>query len=366
MKAEYGRGCLALLALGVGMLGAAQVAIADCKVDADCGAGYACQIYQGGSCSDCRDGADCPEPVCETFEIGNCVNARCSADADCPAPMLCDEQSYEECDAEASEDCADDGKPCLPSTPKPPSCRTITEARCRQPYELPCTADADCGGGFRCEEELLGWCSGSGPKLPLADGGVEPPRAPECGVEHTGRFSCHLLELPCALDSDCPSGLACRDNPLSGVCQDAGRPRGDAEELPSSPDAPPGVAPTNPSTPNPSGPTGCEPGPTLPKLCQPPHGIYRGGYDTPGSSTGGDGKGEDDPGDEGEQPSVDEPDSDPVEPPSRGPRRKFAWLRRWLRVGHGCSVAPVQAESFELSWLLLASALTWSAGRRRR
>lgn len=418
MKAQTRGGRLALVvAAAAASLTANLAAAQECDVDADCGAGYVCEIHSSGGCTDfaCEPGEECRPVECETYEYGTCVNAPCEGDADCPDPMLCHTRSYEECDAEDYPGCPDDGTPCEPKPVEPPNCISYSEAHCRQPFELPCTADADCGGGFRCVEDIIRWCSGSG-QVPQEDGVAVPLPETECGEERTGTFSCHLQELPCDADADCPSGLACVDNPHRVACsRPATNPPGpqptagradyddDSKDSDRAPMASGGEdedassasdeAPVSNDEPV-SDDVPCEPVPEQPaRLCMPAHGGYpsygedsdSSGTDVPTSTESGkgdqgtdDNKGEvvdddddsDQAVDEGEEgePTADEgvpPRADADGKPRRGRRR--GWLRRVIREHRGCSIASSgQSGGVELSWLLLAGALTVRAARRRR
>src|SRR5690606_12153097 len=103
MEAQSRSGRLALvLAAAAASLTANLAAAQECDVDADCGAGYVCEIHSFGSCTEyaCEPGEECRPAECESYEYGTCVNAPCEGDADCPDPMLCHTRSYEECEGQ--------------------------------------------------------------------------------------------------------------------------------------------------------------------------------------------------------------------------------------------------------------------------
>ena len=388
----------AFLAATVTAAFAGDAAAQQCQVDADCGAGYECEVFSSTRCAGvaCAPGQTCPEPVCETIDYGRCVNAACDADADCPAPMLCHAETERECDAVEDRPTCAPGVPCEPAPPPAkPTCTERTVTSCRQPYELPCTADADCGGGFRCIEEVSHWCNGSvavSPRAPIdvADGGaalpappdLDPPEKPECGTTPTGRFSCQLQVVPCDADADCPAGLACLDNPSGVSCsgggpmssgRDAGaaRPAGD---LPTEPGTAPGgdadPIEAAPLPTQPIAPPVCETIPAVPaKQCRPRHW----GEAASGGQTGSRGD------------AVDETEDgtkDPVAPPAGGgvskpttrdernaARRETVrkLLRNMFRNREGCSLAVrEEASALDLSWLLIAGALAAGVVTRRR
>lgn len=388
------------LLLGASFTGQAAQA-QNCTTDEQCGPGYQCRTYEDTLCSGsaCRRGETCPPPVCETRISGYCENADCSSDADCPDPMLCHVESYEECSEEDRPACKP-GVPCTLPEPSKPTCTSHTRSSCKQPYELPCTSDADCGGGFRCVEEVFGWCSGSGKVLP--DGGVVEVEE-ECGETRTGQFRCELQVLPCEADSECPSGLTCQDNwqrpscPVgrdagtsvrdAGVATDAGTPPSNGGEgtptpsdLPASADdvgegsdesfaAEPIEEPSYPDC------TGLPPAPE--RVCRPPERGGSSGPDYPVDPTE-----PNEPPPDGEEQEGSARDAGAAKPgdgdnagegSSGGKdvvRRRGRKIRKIIEaVRQGCSVsearASEQASAFDLSWFALAG-LFASAARRKR
>jgi MYXO-CTERM domain-containing protein len=94
----------------------------------------------------------------------------------------------------------------------------------------PCSADADCGPGFSCEEAIAYECSGgmvagaggsggtagagsAGEPADTDDGtpaGMdEPDVAGTCTEQPTGQFYCQLQAISCESDADCPGTLEC-------------------------------------------------------------------------------------------------------------------------------------------------------------
>jgi len=214
-----------------------------CDTNADCAHGYACQVTGGGgSCSApaCDDGADCPEPVCETFEYRECVAGPCANDSDCAEGMLCHTSSYDTCTG-GGVSCDGNEGDCPP--PEPSECQQVSESRCTARYELPCSVDADCGEGFRCTEQTWFECSGggsnggnSGDDGAAEDGGVAQPEpgegsseAQECTEVQSGTFYCELLIVPCEGDTECPVGLTCQDNDVVCTYPDVPKDEGDSE-----------------------------------------------------------------------------------------------------------------------------------------
>jgi hypothetical protein len=96
-----------------------------------------------------------------------------------------------------------------------------TVRQCAYKYDLPCAADADCGGGFTCEVFPGfggGGCNdnpGGDPNDGLDDAGE--PEQPTCESQPSGH--CNLVQTVCTDDADCADGLACSAGPNgSGYC----------------------------------------------------------------------------------------------------------------------------------------------------
>lgn len=364
-----------------------------CTDDADCGDGYSCEVTgASGSCSGqaCAKGETCPPPVCETFEIHSCVPGPCSADSDCVDNMVCHTSTYATCSG--SGRVCKPGEACPP--PPPPTCSEYTESQCTPRYQLPCRADADCGTGFRCTEELVFKCEGGtaagdprsspgtavdGP--PAVDAGVaitstQPVTLPgpsgvrdggsSCTEVPSGQFSCQLLRLPCTTDASCPSGMQCES------------------EVPCTPK--PSPAGSSGAAIDSSGCAALLDEPTY--VCRPPSyatgisgwpGQNAGDPDGTGGTTGGGSKGPVDAGssagpgtstppsgDSGDDDSSDS-DSDSDTPHGSGhPRRHHGAFWPWLGLRHGCSLAGPSDDALgESLSLLLGLGLVVGLRRRR-
>jgi MYXO-CTERM domain-containing protein len=256
-------------ALGLGcaaLLGAAGASAQECESDADCSTGLECISYgEQEDCArpaiDCAEGEDCPEPApCEAKEVKGCALPSCETDDDCPGGTVCHAAMYERCSgasggaepgAAPAEPCPD-GEDCpqpeepVCDTPEckeaivPVDCETVTEDPvCVPVYQLPCSANADCGAGFTCKEQISTSCSGSGPR----DGGgsdgdpgssgdpLPPEEQPSCTSEPTGEFRCEAIVTECASSDDCEAGWTCAENPSRPVCDAASdQPAGDRDD----------------------------------------------------------------------------------------------------------------------------------------
>jgi hypothetical protein len=160
-------------------------------------------------------------------ELGAAALARnCQADADCgAAPATCELLHYQTCAGKdpacpAGSACGD--KPTLENQA---DCKPYIEGICRQPHELPCQADADCGAGFRCVEQIGMWCRGGGSS---GGAGVAPSSWQECGVSR-GTFACELIESSCKADRDCAAGLRCQQSAPSACDVASGTSSDDGE-----------------------------------------------------------------------------------------------------------------------------------------
>ena len=201
---------------------------AECEVDTDCDGDLICEVtggYGGCTAPACAPGEECPEPVCESFEVRSCVRPPCQSDADCGAglrcvsdtvelctpcavppegePMSpdcgdCTTETYTECVPKLctdDADCEDPNLVCIPNTwescsqddvacapgedcivPEP-VCETESVSYCGPKYLGPCEVAADCGEGFDCVAEESCGCSGSGGSS-SSDGSAEPPPNP--------------------------------------------------------------------------------------------------------------------------------------------------------------------------------------------
>lgn len=213
----------------VGLLWLGAPALAQdgqCASDADCDAGFVCEVVGGGGCDAVYcDGADCPpQPTCDAVDIYGCVPGPCDTDADCGDGQVCHEFVEEECSGATAAPCEEtpEGVVCEAPDPVEPECTTTSERMCTPTWALPCEADNDCGPGFTCEEAESCWCSGGGTACPDNDPTCEPVvEEPQCGCDPTGEFYCALVITECGADSDCADGLVCADNPERAVCSSA-------------------------------------------------------------------------------------------------------------------------------------------------
>jgi hypothetical protein len=214
------RSLTATALFGVLFFAAAQ-SNAACVTDAECGQGFSCEVVGGSACPGyaCADGEECPPPPeCTAMDIRDCVPSTCTTDTECASGMVCHTSTTTTCSGGTKGECPP-GSDC--PEPTPPECIDQTESRCVPKYMLPCTADADCGGGFRCVEQESCSCSGSAPR-PSDSGGAEPappvePAPPECSCQKTGEFACEIVETPCTTDAECESDWSCVDDPNTAV-----------------------------------------------------------------------------------------------------------------------------------------------------
>ena len=115
-------------------------------------------------------------------------NCQTVADSGGP-PALCELTTYQTCAGRdtacpAGSACGD--KPTLDNQAE---CALYAEGICRQPYELSCKRDADCGTGFRCTEQIGRACSG----MATSGGNGVPPSWHEDCRETRGTFHCELV-----------------------------------------------------------------------------------------------------------------------------------------------------------------------------
>jgi hypothetical protein len=107
---------------------------------------------------------------------------------------------------------------------------------CTPRYLLPCTADAECGDGFTCQEQMTGCATpgssgGSDPApgaAPIPEDGtagaasdpIEPIPAPDCSPEPSGVFQCVVKDIACASAAECPAGWSCEQDsyPTAPAC----------------------------------------------------------------------------------------------------------------------------------------------------
>jgi MYXO-CTERM domain-containing protein len=192
----------------------------ECAADADCEAGFVCQVVGGGACPaiDCAEGEKC-DFSCDAVEIMGCVPGPCDSDADCGESQVCYKDSYEECSggSASSEPCSRDGECPEPLPAEEPVCTTVEWSQCVPRWAAPCEEAADCGPGFTCEafEECSCVGSAGGSDAACAEGEEcaepEPLPEPECTCTPSDVNYCKLVETPCVEDGECGDGLVCAD-----------------------------------------------------------------------------------------------------------------------------------------------------------
>jgi hypothetical protein len=224
-----------------------------CETDADCPAGFACEVV-GGMSTTCPAGEDC-DPV--NVQIYGCKPAPCDTDADCAGELVCVTETIG-CDdlAMGVPDCA--GEDCPPEEEVPP-CEPTVVGKCGPKWAAPCEVSADCGEGFECIPEVYESCSSNGsdgtdpatdvpmPPVPDPSSDEETPDDEDkdsgdedgmpaqpgegndegddegdddvnCETVETGQNICKPLEVVCNTDEDCTlEGWTCRADKVSPV-----------------------------------------------------------------------------------------------------------------------------------------------------
>lgn len=202
------------LALAAPLWSSKPAAAAESCAELTCPRGYSCQLAPGACPTiDCV-GSDCP--VCEPTPLAFCAAAQCNTNADCGEGMLCAEHVTTACAATAVAPC-DPAGDCRVET-RDLDCTSETSLWCTPRWQLPCSKDADCGAGFRCEEQQA--CSVPPSRredvgAPDGKGDIAPAPVPDVQVTctPTGDFSCIVIERTCATDGDCAPGWTCAANP---------------------------------------------------------------------------------------------------------------------------------------------------------
>lgn len=194
-----------------------------------CPKGFTCEAQSGGC-----PAIECFAPPCEPCVPATeyvCSPGPCSVNDDCAEGMACADVEQTTCTGPTTQGSCQEGD-CRPDTPA--DCSTTTIKQCLPRWALACSADADCGVGFTCQDQQECSCPGSmgtatpgssGPTPGSADSGpdaAEPapgaPAAPaECTCAPTGQKACVATQVACANEAQCPSGWSCRDNP-EGSC----------------------------------------------------------------------------------------------------------------------------------------------------
>jgi MYXO-CTERM domain-containing protein len=201
----------------------------NCTIDSDCAHGYTCQSTFVAT----PPKATCaPDETCATsgagaatgsdsdtsvsVTISTCEPAPCASDSDCGSDMVCHTETSTACSGGTAPACPANTKCDLPAVDvTPPTCTTTTSSMCTFRWQLPCSADADCGSGFVCHPSVYGACSG-GSSAPTGTGNVGGEIAPTPAPDNcttTTKFPgwCQATATTCATDTDCPSNWICQD-----------------------------------------------------------------------------------------------------------------------------------------------------------
>jgi MYXO-CTERM domain-containing protein len=220
-----------------------------CATDADCGKGLSCQS-SGLVTKACPAGADCSAPDYAPTLVMSCQAAPCASDSDCGTGMICHSTTSTTCSGSTGAPVKCDPTTGCESVPTPTptpeeTCTTSTRSLCAYRWQLPCSADADCGDGFTCQPSVMGTCSGGTPVgtgstgtgttgsagtssgsagsgsssegTGGAAGAAPTPGSPDAGVSTapvctTTTYypgSCQPKAKTCAVDADCPSTWKC-------------------------------------------------------------------------------------------------------------------------------------------------------------
>lgn len=288
-------------ALAALVLATPRARAADCSTTAECAKGFTCQIVATTTPTP----APCPaDTVCaqdakaeagQQATYGVCVEASCTTNADCGSGMVCHTEEQESCSG---------GSACPPNAQcfaPPATCTTTKVSTCMFKWQLPCSADAECGDGFTCQPTVSGACSGGSgtvtagtgtssssgggadAKMPSVGGtdgtaggaGTAPPDM--CTTTTSFPGYCAPKASTCTVDSDCPASWTCVDAyPTRETTANAGAPASSSSAAAAGSSgasiAPGEPAPTGGATPT-SPPT---------KICQSPYNVYAVAKDAEG------------------------------------------------------------------------------------
>ena len=201
-----------------------------CGADTDCPQGFVC-VVSGTSTAPACKGPDCPADAGagDPIVYKACQPKDCATDADCGTGMVCYAQKSTACTGgggsvsgcAANTQC--DAAVVVTTTE---TCTTTTRNICAFKWQLPCSADTDCGDGFVCQPNVssCGSSSSVGASAP-ADPTSPPPSfdagAPECPTVAAFPGWCSPKSATCAANSDCPGGWTCTTigtpEPVRGV-----------------------------------------------------------------------------------------------------------------------------------------------------
>jgi MYXO-CTERM domain-containing protein len=202
---------LSLDLLGVAVAEPAWAAQAE-NCNLDCPLGTTCELAPVAcpaiACAE--DSPDCPR--CDSTADGTpyCAPAACESDSECSDSMKCAEFVIECANGLPLAAPARVGEEPRTNLPEPPPCEATVFRQCTPRWQLPCTADSDCGEGFRCEESES--CS-----VPPSDPSSGEPQSSDVTCTPSGFFACVVVETACSTEADCPADFACVNNP-NGTC----------------------------------------------------------------------------------------------------------------------------------------------------
>jgi hypothetical protein len=180
-------------------------AFSSCKADADCAAGFFCELYPAPSVScGSPDGepVECPEPGPAPAVEGYCREKPipCKADGDCPDYLACVEAGGGDvaCAAPACAPGEECPEPVCEEPKKDPNAPMICA-----PKMIECTSDAQCPKDFACNIELGVAC----PAIACdpTDANCKPP---ECD-QSSAKKLCGPKMIDCKANSDCPTDWQC-------------------------------------------------------------------------------------------------------------------------------------------------------------
>jgi MYXO-CTERM domain-containing protein len=297
------------------MLTAAPLAQAqDCKTTAECPQGFVCELAPAPPpepAPACPPGALCPvtdpAPTTKIAAVaGFCRPAPCTKDSECGPTQVCHTETIASCSGGGSTGvaCAPNTK-CDPPAPVPPPVCTETKVSvCAFKWQLPCSADTDCGAGFNCMPSVTGTCSsGTGTATPGTTGsgsaGTSGTAAPgtaaaapavavpvppgNCTTTTSFPGYCQPKATMCTVNTDCPADWMCVAAPTP-VTSDPARPTSGGTG--GTAGATGGAVPPS-TTPVPPAP-GPAPVPADTHVCQSPYGYGIGqGSSTPSDPKGG-------------------------------------------------------------------------------
>jgi hypothetical protein len=207
------------------LLLASAASAQECQADADCDAGYRCELY-GGDATVCV-GTPEGEEICEESEpgelIGYCVREPipCTSDADCGDGLKCHLPDVGVAPDEEPAPPCPEGEDCGSSEPAPGddnnSGLVAPQGYCGWAF-ADCATDADCGEFGECVSVGGSDCAEAAPFPGCAEGEDCPELWPvDCG-EPVEIFACVPAEIDCETDDQCPTDWACIEY-TEGYCE---------------------------------------------------------------------------------------------------------------------------------------------------